>query len=266
MESGTRDLDGRWRLLETGARPGAWNMACDRAVLDAVGRGAAPPTVRFYGWDPPAVSLGRHQPDPDPDAAAVLAARGVTWVRRPTGGRAVYHGPPAEELTYAVIAPLSVPPLDGSLADAYRGIHEALAEGVRTLGAEASLAPRRPGRAPRPTDRRACFAASVPWEIQVDGRKLLGSAQRRSRLALLQHGSLPLAGDQAPLRAAWPDSLGPAASTTLSEAVGRRVEFAEAAAALAAALACGLGIELAPGGLTADERARVATAAGSPLA
>ena len=52
----------RWRLLETGARPGAWNMACDAALLASMDGGAAPPTIRLYGWDPPAVSLGHHQP------------------------------------------------------------------------------------------------------------------------------------------------------------------------------------------------------------
>ena len=67
-----------WRALETGARPGAWNMAVDAALLAEVERGASPPTIRFYSWSPPAVSIGFHQPDPAPAEAARIAA----WTRR----------------------------------------------------------------------------------------------------------------------------------------------------------------------------------------
>lgn len=226
-----------WRLLETGARPGAWNMSCDVALLAAVERGAEPPVLRLYGWDPPAVSLGRHQPDPDPQALARLAALGVDWVRRPTGGRAVYHGALETELTYSVVARLDEPPLAGGLAFAYRRIHEALAAGLVRLGAEPAFAGAPTHRAPRPVSRLACFAASVPWEIVANGRKLVGSAQRRGRKALLQHGSIPLAGDQRPLEEAWPGALDPGTVTTVSAAAGRTVSFGEAADAIAAGFA-----------------------------
>ena len=237
-----RPLGRDWRLLETGARPGAWNMAVDEELLAAVERGGAPPILRLFGWSPPAVSLGRHQPDPDAVALARLAARGVDCVRRPTGGRAVYHGPPDAEITYSVVAPLDDPALAGGLAVAYRRIHEAVAMGLETLGARVELAPR--SRAIRPTSRLACFAASVPWEITAGGRKLVGSAQRRGRTAFLQHGSIPLGGDQEVLREAWPDSLAPDAATTLAEAAGRAVGYDEAASALASGFRIRLGVEL----------------------
>lgn len=255
----------RWRLLLTGARPGDWNMACDAALLAAVGRGQAPATVRFYAWAPPAVSLGHHQSAPGPPAAAVLAARGVAWVRRPTGGRAVYHGPASEELTYSVVAPIGVPPLTGGLADAYRRIHTALAAGLRRFGVPVELAPRTTRRSPGsdqpavvgPTSRLACFAASAPYEITAGGRKLLGSAQRRARRAFLQHGSLPLAGDQRILGEAWPGSLDPGHWTTLAAAAGTRLDFDRVAAALAQSLAETLNVSLAPGVLTGSESARI---------
>jgi lipoate-protein ligase A len=233
-------------------------MACDACVLDAVEGGLAPATIRLYAWSVPAVSLGRHQPDPDPAAAARLAARGVEWVRRPTGGRAVWHGPPDEELTYSVIAPLDDPALAGGLHAAYRRIHEGLAAGLARLGVAAALAPRGGRAALRPSVRVACFAATVPYEITVGGRKLVGSAQRRGRAALLQHGSIPLAGDQRALRETWPGSLADDAATTLAAAAGRRVDAAEAARALAGGLAEALGVTLAPGPLTAGERAVLA--------
>jgi lipoate-protein ligase A len=254
-----------WRLLETGARPGAWNMGCDEAVLAALERGAAPPTLRLYGWSPPAVSLGRHQPDPEETAAERLAALGVDWVRRPTGGRAVWHGLPEAELTYSVAARLDAPELAGGLSAAYRRIHEAIAAGLVRLGVAPVLAPPRAARmravAHRPTSRVACFAASVPGEILVAGGKLVGSAQRRGRSGLLQHGSIPLAGDQRVLEEAWPGSLAAGAATTLSAAAGRRIGFAEAARAVAAGFREVLGVELEPGELSAAEHAAIAAPA-----
>lgn len=236
-------------------------MACDRVLLDRVGEGLASPTVRFFAWSPPAISLGRHQPAPDPAPLGALAERGVDVVRRPTGGRAVWHGTSSEELTYSVVARLGEPPLDAGLVEVYRRIHAALADGLRALGADATLAPR--SRAiPRPASRLACFAASVPYEITVDGAKLVGSAQRRTRRAVLQHGSIPLAGDQSVLRETWPECLGPRAATTLSAAAGRPVGFEEAAAALSAGLTRGLNVRLADGVWGEREDAAVASLAG----
>jgi lipoate-protein ligase A len=228
-------------------------MACDAALLAAADGDGCVPTLRLYGWDPPAVSLGHHQADPSPAEAERLRARAVDWVRRPTGGRAVYHAGPAAELTYCVVAPIETPGLGGGLADAYRRIHIAIAAGLGRLGAAVDLAPRRPARDPRslrdrirPGSHRACFAATVPWEIEVEGRKLVGSAQRRSRRALLQHGSIPLSGDQALLDEIWPGSLEPGRTTTVASAVGRVVGFGELATILVAAFASSLGAELVP--------------------
>jgi lipoate-protein ligase A len=90
-----------WRLIIDGDLPGANNMARDVAILDAVAEGESPPTLRLYGWDPPCLSLGRHQ---GVDAAdlSFCRAQGIDVVRRPTGGRALLHH---LELTYSVTAP-----------------------------------------------------------------------------------------------------------------------------------------------------------------
>lgn len=257
-----------WRLLETGPRPGAWNMACDEAVLEAVGQRASPPTVRFYAWDPPAVSLGRHQPGPDVRARAVLGELGVDWVRRPTGGRLVHHGPLDVELTYSVVAPIGESPLPGGPGDAYRRIHEALAAALGQLGLAVELAGRAPVRRGRatPTSRLACFAATVPWEIEAGGRKLLGSAQRRSRGALLQHGSLPLAGDPSAIpERVWPGCFAGRAATTVSAAAGRTIGFAEVADALRLGLQETLNVRLSPGVLTDRELASARAAWRTPV-
>ncbi|MCK5439198.1 MAG: lipoate--protein ligase family protein [Gemmatimonadetes bacterium] len=261
-----RFLSAGWRLLETGARPGAWNMTCDRAVLSAVEDGGTPPTLRFYGWSPPAVSIGRHQPNPEPEAIRTLDVRGVDCVRRPTGGRAVYHGPIAEELTYSVVAPIGVPPFAGRGADAYRRIHSALAAALVELGVGATLASDGAGRrlrALRPDDRLACFASPVGDEVTVDGKKLVGSAQRRTRRAFLQHGSIPLAGDHRLLNVVWPGSLDPGAATTVSAAAVRTVSYSEMAGCVARAFERTLNVRLSPGVLTPEEAATIDATCGA---
>jgi lipoate-protein ligase A len=244
-----------WRALETGARPGAWNMAVDSALLAEVERGASPPTIRFYAWSPPAVSIGFHQPDPTPAEAARIAALGLDWVRRPTGGRAVYHGPPAVELTYAIVARFGAAGMPAAPGDCYRLIHAAIADCLAGLGALVELAERRRAMH-RPGSRHACFAASVPGEIVAGGRKLVGSAQRRSRSAFLQHGSIPLAGDQSALAAIWPGCLDPNRVTTVSDAAGRAIGFDELARALAAAFETAIGQSIMPGAFTLEEERR----------
>lgn len=259
---------GRWRLLETGPRPGAWNMACDSALLAAAELPGFAPTLRLFAWDPPAVSLGHHQPDLAAAELALLEARGVDLVRRPTGGRAVFHGGPERELTYSVVASLGEAGLGLGLAESCRAIHGAIAAGLSALGADVALVARAPaGARPlsvRPSSRRACFDAAATWEIEAGGRKLVGSAQRRSRRALLQHGSIPLAGDQSLLAELWPGSLARGRATTVSAAAGRSVRFDELAASLRSAFESRLCAVLVPGGLTSQERLAVEARSGSP--
>lgn len=262
-----------WRLLETGPRRGAWNMACDATLLAVADLPGFRPTLRFFAWDPPAVSIGHHQADLTDHEIALLRARGVDWVRRPTGGRAVFHGGPDRELTYSVVAPLAEPALSRGIAESCRAIHAVIAAGLSALGVEVTLAarssaaPRRGGareRRVRPTSRRACFDASVPSEIEAGGRKLVGSAQRRARGALLQHGSIPLAGDQSLLAEIWPGSLGSDRSTSVSAAAGRAVGFDELAAGLRSAFERWLGVGLEPAALTEPEQAGIDARCGSP--
>jgi lipoate-protein ligase A len=260
-----RFLSPGWRLLDTGARSGAWNMTCDRAILSAVEGGVAPPTVRFYAWSPPAVSIGRHQPKPDPAAIAVLEARGIDWVRRPTGGRAVYHGPIAEELTYSVVARIEAP-FAGRGADVHRRIHTVLAAALAELGVRARLADDEAShraRRLRPDDRLACFASPVGDEIIAEGKKLVGSAQRRTRKTFLQHGSIPLAGDHTVLDAVWPGSLDRSAATTVSAAASRDVSYAELTTGIVGAFERKLNVSLSPGVLTPEEEAAIVASRGA---
>lgn len=179
-----------WRLLiETEPRSGAANMALDQAIAMACAAGDSLPTLRFYRWHPPAVSLGRHQALADVDPA-VIAAHGYDLVRRTTGGRAILH---IDELTYSVAAPTSELRVAGGVMDAYLRLSNALLAGLQQIGVLADKA----GGDVRvgPDVSAACFEVPSAYEITVQGRKLMGSAQSRRAKYVLQHGSLPLRGD-----------------------------------------------------------------------
>jgi lipoate-protein ligase A len=162
-------------------------MALDAALLSAAERDGSC-ALRLYAWDPPTLSFGRNEPALQRYDRAAIAARGLAVVRRPTGGRAVWHH---REVTYAVAAPAAA---FGSLRTSYREIHGMLADALTSLGAAVLLA------ADRPADgvgAGACFASAAGGEVMaVGGGKVIGSAQVRGDGAFLQHGSVLLAADQ----------------------------------------------------------------------
>ena len=176
-----------WRLwIDDRPRPGWANMALDMALLDlAESHGES--WFRLYQWEPHCLSFGRHEPASRTYDIERIRALGLDTVRRPTGGRAVWH---ASELTYAVAAPWQV---FGSLRAAYFQIHSVIGEALATVGIETSLAPR---VQTAPLDSGGCFSQPVGGEVLANGRKVVGSAQLRRGSALLQHGSILLEGDQ----------------------------------------------------------------------
>lgn len=201
-------------VLPYAVADGARNMALDEAMLRCAAGGRT--LVRFYGWDPWCVSLGRNQPAP---ARLLGRARGeirpgLDAVRRPTGGRSVFHGP---EITYAIACPDRA---WGGPKRLLRIVHGALAEGLRSIGVPVDdIPPNSPaasgssamsgrsaasgsaagtGSAAGPVlSTAACFRDPAPGELTVGGRKLVGSAQRRRGGGLLQHGSILLDDRQA---------------------------------------------------------------------
>jgi len=246
---------GSWRLLVTEPADGATNMAVDEAVWRGRQAGDSPPTLRFFAWSPPTVSLGYGQPlngDVDLRAASAL---GVGLVRRPTGGSAIYHDGPERELTYSVVASAEDLGLSADLLETYRWIGAALLRGLNALGAGAALVPVVAAEGPAPA---FCFARTGRYEIEVAGRKLVGSAQRRQGACFLQHGSVLLGVDGARLRAVFPTTRDPLSTlTTLEDALGRRPRWEETAEALARAFEAEHGLALKPDGLSPDELSRV---------
>lgn len=250
-----------WRAIESAPLRGAGNMAHDQALLEGVQAGG-PPVLRFYGWAPPCLSLGRNQVVPHREAvAAAVAARGFDLVRRATGGAAVLHD---RELTYAVAVPVGVL---GAPRGTYIAINRALVAGLRRLGVAAEVAgevARDVGSA-TPNWENPCFQAPAPGEVVVGGLKLVGSAQRREGRTLLQHGSLLLAGDQRIVAECLAGGAGlagdtiatPSGFTTLSALLDPLPTWSELVAALTAGFQAGLGLQLQRDDLTATERARI---------
>lgn len=240
-----------WRLLVTEPADGATNMALDEVLWRGRQAGTAPPTVRFFAWDPPTVSLGYGQPlGPEVDVAACRRLD-VGLVRRPTGGSAIYHDGPGRELTYSVAADTEDLEIGADLLETYRWIAAALLRGLRALGVPAEVVAVPESTGPTPA---FCFARTGRYEIEVDGRKVAGSAQRRQGRCFLQHGAILLGVDLPRLRVVFPRVADPLATlTTLEAALGRRPGFDEVAAALADGFRTEHGLVLEPGGLTAAE-------------
>ena len=178
--------------VDTGACSGQFNMDFDIRLMRAFADGAFQRAFgegsclwRFYAWSPPAVSLGRTQNPADIDRER-CRADGVDVVVRPTGGRAVFH---ADELTYSFFATTTLPN-----EVIYQMVHETILRALSSVGVAAEFCRSQPDFKARyaTAESVSCFTASARYELQVDGRKIVGSAQRRNGNVLLQHGSLPL--------------------------------------------------------------------------
>lgn len=238
-----------WRLILDGPAEGAWNMALDRAMLDAHEAGEVPATVRLYGWTRPTVSLGRFQPETDLDGAS-CETYGVDVCRRPTGGRGVLHD---DEVTYSIVAGVR-DGLPRGTAASYRTLCAALVEAYRELGIDASLTAR-----PRGVPAAgACYLHATAADLSLGAAKLSGSAQVWSKDSCLQHGSFVVSRDSVREADVFGlDAIGRRAlaesTDTIEHALGRRPHEREMRDAIVAGLARGLGVDLVPGEVTADE-------------
>ena len=157
----------KWRLLLTGANTAARNMAIDRAVLVANSNGKVPPTVRFYSWKPSAISIGYFQSLEDEVDLANCKDLNVDYVRRITGGGAVFH---EDELTYSIVIPESHKEISKNIIESYGRICGAVMNGLNNLGIKSEYKPIN--------------------DIIANGKKISGNAQTRKMKTVLQHGTI----------------------------------------------------------------------------
>lgn len=188
-----------WRLIKDSYHNGFINMAVDEAIMIAHKNGLVPPTIRFYQWSPPAVSLGYFQDLKKEINVKVCQDIGIDIVRRPTGGKAVLHD---QELTYSFIIKENDPLVNDSILETYKKISGGIIRGLSYLGIKAELVPLRGklenhllGRSDKARIhhldfKSICFSVPSQYEVQVEGKKIVGSAQVRKGGVVLQHGSL----------------------------------------------------------------------------
>ncbi|MBI2427854.1 MAG: lipoate--protein ligase family protein [Ignavibacteriales bacterium] len=180
-----------WQFINTGMSTGEFNMKYDVDLTQRLVRGEIPQTVRVYGWKPWAVSLGYNQSELDIDQKK-CTEYGFDIVRRPTGGRAILH---ATEITYSVVMFA-----DGKgITDVYSSISKALVNGLQLICPRVGYETSQPNfrQLYRQQESIPCFSSSARYEVKIEGKKLVGSAQRRfstpnGEEIVLQHGSILL--------------------------------------------------------------------------
>jgi len=174
------------RFILDKSRPADFNMAADLYLLER-GTGVA---VRFYSWARPSITLGYMQAAGRELNLEAVRAGGAGWVRRPTGGRAILHD---GDLTYSCAFHRSLKEMGGSIAETYRLISKCLMDGldrasIKCIAHDSDGGLKGIGR----EVKLPCFLAPNRDEIMVSGKKLVGSAQKRTAGAVLQHGSIPI--------------------------------------------------------------------------
>jgi lipoate-protein ligase A len=182
-----------WRVIDYQTNNAFENMAIDEAIYLETLKKQSPPTLRFYGWRPSAVSIGYFQ-DPRKEVNFhQCRISAVDVVRRLTGGKAVYHH---DEVTYCLVCGQHEKIFPERIAETYEIISRCLARGLSFLGISAALAPQEKKRAATDPDLQSCcFSVPSGHELLADGRKICGSAQTRGKGGFLQHGALLLSFD-----------------------------------------------------------------------
>jgi lipoate-protein ligase A len=255
----------KWRFIVTEGMSPAMNMAVDEAILQLHSEGKVPPTVRFYTWNPATLSIGYFQKAAKEINLELVQEKGIGFVRRATGGRAVLHD---QELTYSVVVSESHPEMPSSVTEAYKVISLGLLHGFQNLGLDAemvSLASEEEKEKYSSPGSSACFDSPSWYELVVEGKKVAGSAQTRQKGVILQHGSILLDMDvellfsllhfsSDRLKERMMESFRKKA-VTINEVSNRPVSLQEAMEAFRDGFATGLKVELVKGELTPEERA-----------
>lgn len=228
----------QWHLIYDSPMIGARNMAIDEYLLTAVSQREMLPTLRFYAWNPPCLSLGYGQKSDDIDKVRIKEM-GWDITRRLTGGRAILH---TQELTYSLALPNDHSIAKGGIIESYQRISQALLHGMDSLGVQ-SQADKRADDVDLKNLGAVCFEMASHYEITApDHRKLIGSAQVRRKYGLLQHGTIPLNGDIAQICDAliYPNEIEREEAryhvreraTTLAEATGQYFDWGTVAEAI----------------------------------
>lgn len=175
-------------IIDNTPLEGSWNMAVDEYLFQSLAE--EPHTIlRFYTWKNPTVSLGYSQKVPAVVDVEFCKTKGIDIVRRMTGGKLVLHH---KEVTYS-LASSDTDVFTSTLSDSYRLISEALMKGLEKMGLKPMLAS--PGPQKYVRGNLPCFSYPSRNEVEVNGKKIIGSAQKRVGAKFIQHGSIPMEED-----------------------------------------------------------------------
>ena len=250
-----------WRLIVNAPAEGAWNMAVDEAILESTANLLQPTTLRLYSWNPSCLSLGYAQSINDIDETRLIA-RGWGLVRRPTGGKAILH---ADELTYSICSSEKDPHVQGSILESYRHLSKGLMATLQNIGLTANSEPHKTP-SERNTTKPFCFEVPSDYEITLNEKKIIGSAQARKKNGVLQHGAIPLFGDITRITEvlrytseedrATSRTLLQNHATTVEEQSGQKITWKQLAYALIDGFGNALDVEIRTGHLSELERQR----------
>lgn len=178
----------KWRIIRNSTYDGYMNMAIDEAIMNAYKEKKVDPTIRFYTWKPECISIGYFQKMEEEIDVDNCEKLGIDFVRRTTGGRAVLHD---DELTYSIVVDERNPLMNGGIIQTYRYISEGLAKGLKMSGID--IDPLTRASKDTKSDKSAvCFNSKSHYEISINNKKVVGSAQTRKEGVILQHGSIVL--------------------------------------------------------------------------
>ncbi len=233
-----------WRLIQDNYHDAYTNMAIDEALLQS-----EVPVLRFYRWRPPAISIGYFQKLEEEINLEECKRRGIAYVRRITGGKAVLHD---KELTYSFV--ISTELMPKGVIESYKLISQAILTALGDLGLRVEMKE----KVSRTQKSSLCFNDPSYYEIVVNGKKIVGSAQVRKKERLLQHGSILIDFDIEKMSSLFKIS-SPAVRikkrvTSLNQELKREVKFKNVATALKKGFEENFNIKLIPDNLTIKEK------------
>jgi len=215
----------KWRILSSNKCDPERNMAIDEALLLSYRSGKCPPTFRLYGWEPEGISLGYRQKRDNVLHIEECKKQGIKCVRRITGGESIFH---SNDISYSIVCSSKDLNLPSSVKESYKVLCRFLIEAYKTLGLSADFFSSTHEGA-KEIETSFCFASQRDFDLNIDGKKIGGNAQKRHRNIILLHGSVPLKLDIQRAQVFFKENLADTKKRILSleEAVKKYIDFKE---------------------------------------
>ena len=214
----------RWRLIPPKEYEPSLNMAIDEALFKEYAEGNSPPTIRFYTWKPDGISIGCFQEPQEILNINKLKDKNITFVRRITGGEAIFHG---KDLSYSVVLSEKDLELPKSVKESFKVITSFIINAYKSLGINAGYFSETEDK--ESPSSSLCFAKKRNFDIKIDDKKIGGNAQKRNKNIIFQQGSIPLYFDLDEINEFFIEELDCKKDniTSLSQVLGKSLSFNE---------------------------------------